>query len=62
MSEKNHQYYTVYYILYTYFWPTLYEASRYAVFFFQCSVFSLTWAKIPTLTLSSRRPQSLLFP
>jgi hypothetical protein len=22
--EKNHQYYTIYYILYTYFWPTLY--------------------------------------
>jgi hypothetical protein len=23
--EKNHQYYTMYYILYTYFWPTLYK-------------------------------------
>jgi hypothetical protein len=22
VNEKNHQYYTIYYILYTYFWPT----------------------------------------
>ena len=29
ISEKNHQYDTIYYTLYIYFWPTLYKAPRF---------------------------------
>ena len=30
ISEKNHQYYTIYYIVCTYFWPTLYKTLQVA--------------------------------